>query len=406
MKRLALAALPGLLLACGGTVAVRATTPPPPEANVTVGVSGAPAPPAPGGPAAPPPPGAPAPPSAAAPAPPAVEVEVEPIVQGDPEEVTATTEPPDPVYEEQTDPPATGQVWVGGYWGWNGTDWGWNWGRWAEPPHGQVYVEPYYERVGGKVVYVRGSWGPPNAPKRSYGGDRIHFTAPVKPANYHRGEHVVVEHRAGPLPGKRPGGGYVHATGTVRPLPKATAPAHRVAEVHETTPRGGKEDVHATGHETTHETVHATGKEDVHGAGHETTKETVHATGKEDVHETTKETVHATGHETETAHGTATDDKKKGPEQKAETSPHGTTPEAHPADKKTEPAEKKPEATPGKSTEAHEAPKTEATEKKPEAAPGKSTETPKKEATDTKAAPAHSAAAQTPPKKGTEPEKK
>jgi hypothetical protein len=244
MKRFGLVVVSALTAGCTGSLTLGATAPPPPVVTVGVGVSSD----------APPPP----PVSAGA----TVDVEAEPIATGDPEEVTATTEPPDPVYEEQTDSPGPGVVWVGGYWGWNGVDWGWTWGRWAAPPEGQVYVDPYYERVGGRVVYVRGYWGPHDAPRRSYGGDRIRFTAAVRPANYHRGEHVVVEHRAGPLPGKRPGAAYEHATGVVRPLPKATAPAHRVAEEHETPAPGGKETArdttagHAAGADSAHETAH------------------------------------------------------------------------------------------------------------------------------------------------------
>jgi hypothetical protein len=301
-------AVPMFVAGCGGTLTVR-TAPPPPPPTLTVTVGTAPPPPPPDAPAPPPAPDAPAP------AAPAVDVEVEPIPTGDPEEVQATSEPPDPVYEEQTDSPNPGWVWVGGYWGWNGSDWGWNWGHWIEPVAGQFYIAPYYERVGDRVVYVHGYWGPHDAPHRAYGGDRIVFTAAVRPANYHRGEHVVVEHRAGPAPGKRPGAVYVHATGTVRPLPKQTAPAHRaVAESHTTTgPRGG-----TTTHETTHETVNkeATGPHggSVHETTHETTNETVHKGpgGGETVHETTHETTHETVKEpngstvTETKHTTTT----------------------------------------------------------------------------------------------------
>jgi hypothetical protein len=203
-------------------------------------------------------------------------VDAEPVATSDPEEVTATTEPPDPVYEEQIDAPGPGMVWVGGYWGWNGVDWGWNWGHWAAPPEGRIYIEPYYERVGGRVVYVRGYWGPHDAPRRSYGGDRIRFATAVRPANYHRGEHVVVEHRAGPMPGKRPGGAYEHATGTARPLPRATAPAHRVADEHETAGPRGNEHETATQHagvDAAHEPAHETGHEPTHepeAAAHET----------------------------------------------------------------------------------------------------------------------------------------
>jgi hypothetical protein len=248
-----------LVSGCGGTVTFRAAEPPPPPpAEVTVGVGASP----------PPPPAQPAP----APPPPPVtaeaNVEVEPIAQGDPEEVSATTEPPDPVYEEETPEPSPGYVWVGGYWGWNGVDWGWHWGRWESPPSGRIYIQPYYERVGPRVVYVQGYWGTRNSPHRSYGGERIHFAPPARPANYHRGEHVVVEHRAGPPPGKRPGNAYVRATGTVRPVPHETVPQHRTASMHDANapraePREEKGNVHegAVGHEP--------GKENETGKGHE-----------------------------------------------------------------------------------------------------------------------------------------
>src|SRR5579862_8415463 len=68
------------------------------------------------------------------------------IPVGDSEAVVATTEPPDPLYEEQSDPPGAGYVWVGGYWGWTGSDWAWYPGLWQPSPPGGVYVEPYYER--------------------------------------------------------------------------------------------------------------------------------------------------------------------------------------------------------------------------------------------------------------------
>jgi hypothetical protein len=195
--------------------------------------------------------------------------------------MTATSEPPDPVYEEPTDSPDPTYVWVGGYWGWNGVDWGWNWGRWAAPPEGQLYIAPYYERVGGSVVFVSGYWGPHDAPMRSYGGDRITFEAAVRPAGYVRGQHTVVEHRAGPAPGQRLGGSYEHTTGTARAVPHQTAPQKRVATTNKTTtPRGGKEPSIA------HEREGA--------AGHQTT------TGRE----TTSEHRGATAHEAATGRGT------------------------------------------------------------------------------------------------------
>jgi|HubBroStandDraft_1064217.scaffolds.fasta_scaffold02449_15 hypothetical protein len=313
MKRLALMVIPALVSACG--VQVRAVVPPPPVVTVDVG-------------AQPPPP---EPVAAGA----TVNVEIEPIPQGEPEEVQATTEPPDPVYEEQTDSPTVGYVWVGGYWGWNGVDWGWSWGRWAEPPEGQVYIEPYYERVGDRVVYVQGSWGARDAPRRSYGGDRIQFRAAARPANYHRGEHVAVEHRAGPPPGKRPGGAYVKATGTVRPLPKATAPAHRVASTHDTaTPRSEPNKEAATAHEAapTHE-------------------------GVTTAHET------ATAHEAATAHATSAAEAPK-KDEATEKAAHATpTPSTQP--KKDESEEKAAHPAP---TPAHAAPPP-AQPKKPTPAP-------------------------------------
>lgn len=182
---------------------------------------------------------------------PAADADAEPIAQGDPEEVTATTEPPDPVYEEQTDSPGPGYAWVGGYWGWNGVDWGWNWGRWAVAPEGTVYVDPYYERVGDNVVYVRGYWGPHDYVARSYGGDRIRFAAAVRPDNYHRGDHLVVEHRAGPLPGQRPGGLYEKATGALRSVPHQTVPQHVAVAAHVNATVSARGGVAPEAHKTT-----------------------------------------------------------------------------------------------------------------------------------------------------------
>jgi hypothetical protein len=124
---------------------------------------------------------------------------------------------------------------------------------------------------------VQGYWGTHNSPHRSYGGERIHFAPPPRPPNYHRGEHVVVEHRAGPPPGKRPGNAYVRATGTVRPVPHETMPQHRTASMHDANtpraePREEKGNVHeaAVGHEPGKENETVKGHEAV--AGHEPPK--------------------------------------------------------------------------------------------------------------------------------------
>jgi hypothetical protein len=147
------------------------------------------------------------------------------VTIAEPEEVAATTEPPEPVYEEAPVAPAPGYVWVAGNWAWTGGDWAWYPGRWLVAPAGRVYVEPYYERIGGRVVYVHGYWGYPGAVHRSYGGDRIVFAAPPRPPEYRRGEYVRVERRPGAPPGARPAGFYQHATGPVRPMPRNSWPA-------------------------------------------------------------------------------------------------------------------------------------------------------------------------------------
>jgi len=252
IRSLALLGSAGLISACTGFVHVQAAAP---EPVVTATVTA----------------DAPAPPPADGQATADVTVDAAPeVTDGDPEEVTATTEPPDAVYEEQPDSPDPTYIWVGGYWGWTGADWGWYPGRWMGAPEGRIYIEPYYERVGGNVVYVRGYWGTHERVRRSYGGDRIVFGRPVRPANYRRGEPVRIERRAGLRPGSRPGGAYAHATGTLRPLPHETAP-RRVA-AHETGV-SRREDVAGGGGAThgaaTHDGSRA-GHDEHEPAGHET----------------------------------------------------------------------------------------------------------------------------------------
>jgi hypothetical protein len=217
-------------------------------------------------------------------------------------------------------------------------DWGWSWGRWAQPPEGQIYIEPYYERVGGRVVYVQGSWGARDAPRRSYGGDRIELRAAARPANYHRGEHVAVEHRAGPPPGKRPGGAYVKATGTVRPLPTATAPVHRVASTHDAVaPRSepNKEPLNTRGAATAHEGV----------AGHEATPAHESVTPAHEsvtpAHESITAREAASAHETNAAEAPKKD-------VAAETAAHATPTPSHAAPPSTQPKKAAPAPPPKK----------------------------------------------------------
>jgi len=158
------------------------------------------------------------------------DVGMAPPPETEPEELIATSEPPDPVYEEQTDAPSPGMVWVGGYWQWTGSDWSWYYGRWNTAPQGRIYVEPYYERDDSHVVYVRGYWGTRGEAPRYYGGDRIVFAAAVRPAGYRRGDHELIARSTGVPPGHRAGHYGPKPTGSVkaRPLPMATAPREPV----------------------------------------------------------------------------------------------------------------------------------------------------------------------------------
>jgi hypothetical protein len=244
MKRLTLLAFGGLLSACGGVIRVHAVAP---EPVVTVVAE----------PAPPPPVVTEAPPAAEA----DVSVEVAPeVTTAEPVEVTATTEPPDPIYEEEPAAPSPGYYWVGGYWGWTGSDWGWYSGRWLAAPEGRVYIEPYYERVGPNVVYVGGYWGPRDAPRRSYGGERIQIGRPSRPADYRPGERPRFERKVGAAPGSRPPTAYVRATGAPRPLPRTTVPAYR-AETREAHPVA-----HAEAHPVAHAEPARPPERDVHAA--------------------------------------------------------------------------------------------------------------------------------------------
>ena len=146
------------------------------------------------------------------------------VTAADPEEVTAS------IYEEPTETLGPGYVWAGGYWGWTGSDWGWYSGQWLMPPEGRLYIEPYYERVGSNVVFVRGYWGTHDAALRSYGGDRIVFATATRPADYKPGAHPAFQRSPGAAPGTRSATAYVHATGTPRAVPQAKAPSYLAAK--------------------------------------------------------------------------------------------------------------------------------------------------------------------------------
>lgn len=257
MKRLALVALSTVFCGCAAHATATWVEP---SARVTV--------------VAPPPPPPPGVVVEAQVQPASVEVDVAPAPEAtaEPEELIATSEPPELVYEEQTDMPGPGVFWVPGYWQWTGSDWGWYYGAWAPAPAGRVYIEPYYEHVNGHVVFVRGYWGAQGEAPRYYGGDRITFTAAVRPANYQRGVRVAVPRSAGLPPGQR--GHYgPKPTGVFkkRPLPTASAPRVAVAMHAEPVSAHASATVHgevhgtAEAHGTAEGTAKPTGKTEVRG---------------------------------------------------------------------------------------------------------------------------------------------
>jgi hypothetical protein len=240
MNRLALFAVSAILSGCTAHASAvwvaPPPPPPPPPASATVEVTAQPA---------------------------TAEVYVSPPPEetSEPEEVVATSEPPEMVYEEQDDMPTPGMVWVHGYWQWTGNDWAWFYGGWNTAPEGRIYFDPYYERVDDHVVYVRGYWGARGAEPRYYGGDRIVFTAAVRPDGYRRGEHIAIARSSGLPPGQRGHYGPKPAGVKRRALPTATAPrgplphAEARGEAGRAEP-GHTEPGHAEANHTT-ESVHA-----------------------------------------------------------------------------------------------------------------------------------------------------
>jgi hypothetical protein len=76
-------------------------------------------------------------------------VEAEPVEA----EVVVTQYPPEPQYEEVTVSPGADFVWTPGYWHWRGGQWVWMRGNWERQRVGYIYVNPYYDNVGGRFVY-------------------------------------------------------------------------------------------------------------------------------------------------------------------------------------------------------------------------------------------------------------
>jgi hypothetical protein len=81
---------------------------------------------------------------------------------GEPSPYYVESMPPEPLYEQMTDSPGDGSVWIDGYWHWNGVEWVWVNGRWEREQPGYVYVEPNYDYVADQFVYTPGYWSTPD----------------------------------------------------------------------------------------------------------------------------------------------------------------------------------------------------------------------------------------------------
>ena len=84
------------------------------------------------------------------------------VAVGTPSPYYVSSMPPEPLYEAMTPSPGYGYVWIDGYWHWNSYEWTWVSGRWERQQEGFVYVQPYYDYVGGQYVYTPGYWSRPD----------------------------------------------------------------------------------------------------------------------------------------------------------------------------------------------------------------------------------------------------
>ena len=87
---------------------------------------------------------------------------------GEPSPYTVSGMPPEPLYEQMSDSPGDGSVWIDGYWHWNGYEWMWVNGRWEREQPGYVYVEPNYDYQGEQYVYTPGYWSQPERVPRGW----------------------------------------------------------------------------------------------------------------------------------------------------------------------------------------------------------------------------------------------
>jgi hypothetical protein len=153
---------------------------------------------------------------------------------GEPTPYEVSGMPPEPLYEQMTDSPGDGYVWVDGYWHWNGDEWVWVAGRWEREQDGYAYVEPYYGYSDGGYYYTPGYWrSQRNVPAGwSVTGTRGNGRPPVlqPPVGWHP---TPIASRPGPVgswprPGGNGGGGGTYLPPTQypnRPLPNRPGPS-------------------------------------------------------------------------------------------------------------------------------------------------------------------------------------
>ncbi|MEY5097985.1 MAG: hypothetical protein RJA36_704 [Pseudomonadota bacterium] len=78
-----------------------------------------------------------------------------PVVPG---VVVAQPAPPALRLEHPGRPPATGYLWIAGYWSWGGVRYEWTPGRWVAPRPGYVWVPHAWQRDGERWRQEGGRW--------------------------------------------------------------------------------------------------------------------------------------------------------------------------------------------------------------------------------------------------------
>ena len=74
--------------------------------------------------------------------------------------------PPAPLVEYRGWPPASGYVWIDGYWNWGGARYVWMPGHWVEPRPSQVWVPRVWQRDGNRWHPQGGHWEPRREERR------------------------------------------------------------------------------------------------------------------------------------------------------------------------------------------------------------------------------------------------